>query len=533
MANDMKTLRVVADNGTFSFPVVDQPARNAAAAAQNTADSALSTAQSASQTAGSAQQTASAAQATAQAAKQAAEAITIPTALPNPFKLIFTGGATGEYDGSRAVTINIPTGGEGGGGSGGGSGSGPVQYVESLDESNLANLRDLTTGTYVLYGYFVPFAGSSDILTCDNTLVSAAHLSAGSHVLVFNPLNCKVNFIEILVDESAGSGFTYSVQLIDMRDLPALIEAVGSRNSLTTEDKSTVVAAINEVAGIANSKLDADKLQEAIDDALAQAKASGEFQGEKGEKGDTGDTGPQGPKGADGTGVTILGSYSSAEELAAQHPTGNPGDSYLVNGHLYVWSATTNAWEDVGNIQGPAGADGAKGEKGDTGEKGDKGDKGDTGEQGPQGIQGETGPTGPQGEQGIQGPKGDTGEQGPEGPQGPQGIQGEKGADGYTPVKGVDYFDGQDGEQGPAGPQGEKGDKGDTGPQGPQGEKGDTGETGPQGPAGADGAKGDKGDKGDTGAAGYTPQRGTDYWTSSDIAEIKSYVDEAILGGAW
>lgn len=42
-----------------------------------------------------------------------------------------------------------------------------------------------------------------------------------------------------------------------------------------------------------------------------------------------------------------------------------------------------------------------------------------------------------------------------------------------------------------------------------------------------------KGDKGDTGAAGYNPVRGTDYWTASDIAQIKSYVYEAILGGAW
>lgn len=50
------------------------------------------------------------------------------------------------------------------------------------------------------------------------------------------------------------------------------------------------------------------------------------------------------------------------------------------------------------------------------------------------------------------------------------------------------------------------------------------GEDGPQGPAGADGAKGE---------AGYTPVRGTDYWTASDIAEIKGYVDDAILGGAW
>ena len=29
------------------------------------------------------------------------------------------------------------------------------------------------------------------------------------------------------------------------------------------------------------------------------------------------------------------------------------------------------------------------------------------------------------------------------------------------------------------------------------------------------------------------PIRGIDYWTAADIAEIKSYVNEAILGGAW
>lgn len=39
-----------------------------------------------------------------------------------------------------------------------------------------------------------------------------------------------------------------------------------------------------------------------------------------------------------------------------------------------------------------------------------------------------------------------------------------------------------------------------------------------------------QGAKGDT---GYSPVRGTDYWTDDDIAEIKGYVDDAILGGAW
>lgn len=53
------------------------------------------------------------------------------------------------------------------------------------------------------------------------------------------------------------------------------------------------------------------------------------------------------------------------------------------------------------------------------------------------------------------------------------------------------------------------------------------GETGEQGPPGETGAAGPQGEP------GYTPVRGIDYWTEADKAEIKSYVDDAILGGAW
>lgn len=35
------------------------------------------------------------------------------------------------------------------------------------------------------------------------------------------------------------------------------------------------------------------------------------------------------------------------------------------------------------------------------------------------------------------------------------------------------------------------------------------------------------------GVAGHTPERGVDYWTDADKAEIKSYVDEQILNGEW
>ena len=58
--------------------------------------------------------------------------------------------------------------------------------------------------------------------------------------------------------------------------------------------------------------------------------------------------------GTDGTSVTILGSYDTFAQLQQAHPTGSLGDSYIVAGDLYVW--TGSAWENVGQIQGPAGA---------------------------------------------------------------------------------------------------------------------------------------------------------------------------------
>ena len=45
--------------------------------------------------------------------------------------------------------------------------------------------------------------------------------------------------------------------------------------------------------------------------------------------------------------------------------------------------------------------------------------------------------------------------------------------------------------------------------------------------------RGEQGDQGLPGADGHTPERGVDYWTEADKGEIKRYVDEAILGGAW
>ena len=87
--------------------------------------------------------------------------------------------------------------------------------------------------------------------------------------------------------------------------------------------------------------------------------------GDTGNTGATGDTGPAGPTGAtgaSGTSVTIKGSYNTYQELITAHPTGNLGDSYIVDGSLYVWNG--NAWDNVGNIKGDTGPTGPKGDTG-------------------------------------------------------------------------------------------------------------------------------------------------------------------------
>lgn len=206
--------------------------------------------------------------------------------------------------------------------------------------------------------------------------------------------------------------------------------------------------------------------------------------GPQGPKGDTGPQGPQGEKGDAGAGLTILGEYDTLEALKQAHPTGDPGDAYLIKGDVWYWSEKVSDWANAGSLQGPQGPQGPKGDQGEPGPKGDPGDDGATGPQGNPGFYftpsvdsagnlswSNNGGLDNPATANIKGPKGDKGE---------RGIQGPKG------------------DQGPQGLQGIPGDKGDTGDQGPQGERGPQGEQGPQGDPGSDGAQGPKGDTGVT-----------------------------------
>ena len=152
-----------------------------------------------------------------------------------------------------------------------------------------------------------------------------------------------------------------------------------------------------------------------------------------------GDIDKLGPvKGADGTSISIKDSLTSTSELPSSGQ--NKGDSYLIDGNLWIYTGTSeegsiNGFKNVGTIKGPAGRGiisitvseegimtinysdstsedigNVRGPKGDTGEQGPKGDTGEQGIQGEQGLQGEKGDPGEQGIQGEQGPKGDKGD---------------------------------------------------------------------------------------------------------------------------
>lgn len=112
------------------------------------------------------------------------------------------------------------------------------------------------------------------------------------------------------------------------------------------------------------------------------------------------------------------------------------------------------------------------------------------------------------------------------------GRDGKDGADGQDGKDGKNGIDGAKGEKGDKGEKGEKGDKGDpfqyedfTEEQlaSLKGEKGDKGEQGIQGLKGETGEKGDTGEKGND---GYTPQKGTDYYTEEDKAELINEIQD-------
>lgn len=111
----------------------------------------------------------------------------------------------------------------------------------------------------------------------------------------------------------------------------------GSVDVDTTLTKAGYAADAKAAGDAIGMKLDATALPTAVNDALAQAKASGEFDGAKGDKGDKGETGPAGPQGEtgpagpkgaagkDGAGMDVTGAkVEQIAKITAVDETGKP-----------------------------------------------------------------------------------------------------------------------------------------------------------------------------------------------------------------
>lgn len=232
--------------------------------------------------------------------------------------------------------------------------------------------------------------------------------------------------------------------------------------------------------------------------------------GDKGDKGDTGadgiqgERGDKGEKGDTGKGLTILGYYSSFEELQSSVPAPQAGDAYGVGVFepydIYIYDGNTAQWVNNGALQGAPGAPGdAATIRVGTVSTLPAGTPATVTNSGtanaavfdfeiPQGEKGEQGERGLQGEQGVPGEKGEKGEPGERGEQGPQGVPGDIGPAGADGKNGATFTPSVD-------PDGNLSWTNDSGLKNPEpvnikGPKGDTGEKGDTGPAGQDGAQG-------------------------------------------
>lgn len=79
--------------------------------------------------------------------------------------------------------------------------SSPVLFLQNLDKDNKIPLRNLESGTYVLYGYFTTYEGASDSCTfSSNQLVSIRRTSSNSTVQIFWPPNNTIQYLYIKDD---------------------------------------------------------------------------------------------------------------------------------------------------------------------------------------------------------------------------------------------------------------------------------------------------------------------------------------------
>lgn len=316
------------------------------------------------------------------ALKQLIDAITIPSALPNPQSLKFTGATTGTYDGSKAVEINIPE----------------PSSASAIERGSFQFVATKSTTTEYTHTFENSYEEAPSVYA---DLVWTGTGTEVANNLFATLLEVTKTGFTVRVYNNDSSNRTVGINWHAITDASNLIAGgtVTDEQIQNAVDKylnenpvESPVESVNGKTGQVELTADdvnavsADGLQSAINTALAQAKESGEFDG---------------ADGASGTSVSVESISESAEDEGGNVVTFSDGTKLTVkNGSKGSAGAAgqdgvsaTHSWNGtiltVTSASGTSSAD----------LKGDKGDKGDTGA---------------------------------------------TGAAGYTPVKGTDYFTKED-----------------------------------------------------------------------------------------
>ena len=135
-----------------------------------------------------------------------------------------------------------------------------VKYLES-PKDNKIYFRDIESGYYVMSGYFQPYPNSKSTVVMDTMYVSVARLNAGSHLMSISPLNFKITCYEILVDDTAADGFTYTRTTMSLLDLYNQSKAMVTAIDENSDDKHYPTAKatytlFNDFCGEVNAVLD-------------------------------------------------------------------------------------------------------------------------------------------------------------------------------------------------------------------------------------------------------------------------------------
>ena len=93
-----------------------------------------------------------------------------------------------------------------------------VTYVESLDLNNPVVLRELDSGSYVLYGKFKAYSGDDTIIVFESKLnANIVKSTDRSSVMIFNPVNSKVECLTIYND-------SYERNDVALQDTEAILQ---------------------------------------------------------------------------------------------------------------------------------------------------------------------------------------------------------------------------------------------------------------------------------------------------------------------